>query len=78
LNPSSPDNFSKELQDSNILDPLDEQLPLKDLLAEYERKIIIATLKRTDGNVAKAAEKLQIHKTGLYRKIKEYRIQRAH
>lgn len=48
--------------------------PLKNILQEVEREVIIATLKRKHGNVAEAAKSLKVGKTALYDKLKRLRI----
>jgi len=44
-------------------------------LSEYEKEIIIKTLKETEGNKRKAAKSLNIGVTTLYRKLKRYGIE---
>ena len=46
---------------------------LQEAISKYEKSIIMDTLDSCNGNVAKAAEKLKIHKTSLYRKLEKYR-----
>jgi transcriptional regulator of acetoin/glycerol metabolism len=45
-----------------------EVLPLR----EIKKAVILAAVEQLDGNVLLAAEKLDIGKTTLYRKLKEY------
>lgn len=49
--------------------------PLKDALMEPERQIILATLRANDWNRQKTAEILDINRTTLYKKIKQYRLE---
>jgi len=49
--------------------------PLKDALQEPERQIILATLRANDWNRQKTAEVLDINRTTLYKKIKQYRLE---
>ncbi len=49
-------------------------VPLKGILAEFEREIIDQALRKYRGNVSKAAEELRIGKTALYDKMKRYDI----
>ncbi len=51
-----------------------EGMPLKIMMAEIEREILISTLKKNKGNAAISAQKLNIGKTALYDKMKRYRI----
>jgi transcriptional regulator with PAS, ATPase and Fis domain len=48
--------------------------PLKDILAEVERDIIVDTLKKYHGNVGKAATDLKVGKTAFYDKLKRFEI----
>jgi transcriptional regulator with PAS, ATPase and Fis domain len=48
--------------------------PLKNILAEVEREIIIATLRKFHGNVGKAATELKVGKTAFYDKLKRFGI----
>jgi transcriptional regulator of acetoin/glycerol metabolism len=41
-------------------------------LRQVKRVAILAAVKQLDGNLSLAAEKLEIGKTTLYRKLKEY------
>jgi transcriptional regulator with PAS, ATPase and Fis domain len=47
---------------------------LKDLLEETERHAIVETLRKTGNNRARTAQILGIHRTGLYQKMRKYRI----
>ncbi len=49
-------------------------LPLRSLLDETERLAIVRALEKTGNNRVKAAELLGIHRTGLYQKMRKYRI----
>jgi Nif-specific regulatory protein len=51
-----------------------EGLPLKSMISELERDIIINNLSKTNGNVAKTSKNLSIGKTALYDKMKRYGI----
>ncbi len=48
--------------------------PLKSILQEVEHEVIIATLERNHGNVAKAAKELKVGKTAFYDKLKRFDI----
>ena len=52
----------------------DIRMSLGEQLAEYEKRLIIDTLKRCDGNKAAAAEKLGVNRTTLYSKLQKYDI----
>ena len=47
---------------------------LKEILSEFERDIIVNCLKKNDGNVNQAASDLKVGKTGLYDKMKRYKL----
>ncbi len=49
-------------------------LPLKSMIAEIERDIIIHNLSKTNGNVSKVSKSLKIGKTALYDKMKRYGV----
>lgn len=63
-------------EDHNIITLLEnkEQLSLKDIIAKVEKQVISASLKKYYGNVALAAESLQVGKTAFYDKIKRHSI----
>ncbi|MEO5355963.1 MAG: sigma-54 dependent transcriptional regulator [Nitrospirae bacterium YQR-1] len=48
--------------------------PLKDALFEYERSMILAALRETDGNISASANLLGLFRQSLQRKIKEHSI----
>ncbi|HEV2064660.1 MAG TPA: sigma-54 dependent transcriptional regulator [Thermoanaerobaculia bacterium] len=49
--------------------------PLKDARDDFERRYILAALKRHRGNVTRAAEMLGLERSNLYRKLKSYGIE---
>lgn len=49
--------------------------PLKDVVAQAEKEAIINALNKTRGNKTKAAEKLGIHRTALYKKMNKYKLE---
>jgi len=54
--------------------PLDAGLPLKAILESTERQAIVNALRQAGNNRVMAARALGIHRTGLYQKMKKYRI----
>ncbi len=50
--------------------------PLRELLEEFERSIIIAELKRSGWNVSRAAARLGVERANLHRKMRRYSIER--
>ncbi|MBB5349746.1 hypothetical protein JWG42_17025 [Desulfoprunum benzoelyticum] len=51
-----------------------EGMPLKGMIAELEREIILHSLEKNRGNVAMTATDLQLGKTAFYDKMKRYDI----
>ena len=49
--------------------------PLREARDDFERRYILAALRRFRGNVTRAAETLQIERSNLYRKLKSYGIE---
>ena len=65
---------------SNLQYPSPERVPEKDEilpLEELERRAILRTLRETGGDKLSAARMLGIGKTTLYRKLKQYHMERA-
>ena len=54
------------------------QLPLKEMVAEFEAAVINQALRKYEGNVATAAARLKIGKTALYDKMKQHSISAKH
>ena len=54
-----------------------EPKSLKDMLDEYEKKIILAELDANEGNVSQTARKLNIDRANLYRKLRTYGVVKA-
>lgn len=58
-----------------VKSPQANGIPLKKAVENYEKQLILAALADCGGNVARAAERLQIHKSVLYRKLEKIRNQ---
>jgi two-component system nitrogen regulation response regulator NtrX len=77
----SADEIRREDLPSEILDgePEVEALPagapLKNAREDFERRYILAALRRHRGNITRAAEELQVERSNLYRKLKSYGIE---
>ncbi len=56
-------------------DGLAADAPLKDARDDFERRYILAALKRHRGNVTRTAEALDIERSNLHRKLKAYGIE---
>ena len=67
----TPDNKSNYL--NSVYDRIGRN-SLKEILAEFERDIILNCLEKNEGNVQQAAFDLRVGKTGLYDKMKRYKL----
>lgn len=56
----------------HIKDEESEEKSLKDIIDEYEKKILLAELDANDGNVSQTAKRLRIDRANLYRKLRAY------
>ncbi len=63
-----------DVQENNIFIAFNQDADLKDFLAEAEKQYIMKVLKDCEGKICDAANKLRIHRTALYRKLKTYNI----
>jgi DNA-binding NtrC family response regulator len=68
---SSPHAFGRPADDGEYI-----PMPLRDALLEPERQIILAALQANDWNRQRTAEVLDINRTTLYKKIKQYELER--
>jgi len=53
---------------------VNEKKSLKDIMDEYEKKIILTELDINDGNVSQTAKKLQVDRANMYRKLRAYGV----
>lgn len=67
-----PDHFSKK--EVNVIFPNGLPATLKQVTAEAEKSAIIETLKLTDNNKSKAAQRLGIDRKTLYNKLSQYSL----
>ena len=80
------DNFIIELKDlpSKMVDNTqhipenEDNLTLENIMGEYEKKIIIKFLKKNHWNCNETANKMGIHRSVLYKKIKKYNIEKEY
>jgi two-component system nitrogen regulation response regulator NtrX len=56
-------------------DGLPADAPLREARDDFERRYILAALRRHRGNVSRTAEFLQLERSNLYRKLKGYGIE---
>ena len=51
-----------------------KNLPLRELIADIEKRIILQTLERVEGSQKRAAEELRLNPTTLHEKMKRYKL----
>ncbi|HEY3202484.1 MAG TPA: sigma-54 dependent transcriptional regulator [Thermoanaerobaculia bacterium] len=69
------EDLPAEIRDGELSAPLPAEAPLRDARDDFERRYILAALRRHHGNVSRAAETLQVERSNLYRKLKSYGIE---
>jgi len=70
-------NTVKKSQSDDVINnhmTADNTLPLKDVLNNCEKQYITSALSLANGNIIKAAESIDISPSGLYKKIRDYKI----
>ncbi len=55
-----------------VAEMVDGGIFFEDAVAEFEKHFILAVLKRTNGNLSKAAEELRIHRNTLSKRVEKY------
>jgi Nif-specific regulatory protein len=73
----SAEHFPQLEPDSKAFEQLERHKSLKEKLQSVERQIIIDTLEKTDWNVTKAAEILEVTRQHLHNKINQYKIRQS-
>jgi DNA-binding NtrC family response regulator len=78
--PNLPETVREEARRSPTpqLGARDEDKPLREAVAELEKRMILAALERAHGNRSEAARKLGIARPQLYAKMEEHGIGRGH
>jgi two-component system nitrogen regulation response regulator NtrX len=69
------EDLPAEILEGESAPQISADAPLKDARDEFERRHILAALRRHRGNVTRAAEALQVERSNLYRKLKSYGIE---
>jgi two-component system nitrogen regulation response regulator NtrX len=64
-----------EMRDGGIAEAVAPEAPLRDAREDFERRYILAALKKNRGNVSRTAEALDLERSNLYRKLKAYGIE---
>ncbi len=55
-----------------VTEMVEKGVLFEDAVAEFEKHFILSVLKRTRGNLSKAAEELRIHRNTLSRRVEKY------
>ncbi len=73
-------SFQRPVETENLY-PVDTDIPFKIAMAmvqqRFEKSYLLETLKQCGGNVSKSSEKMELNPRTLWRKIKEYQIDRS-
>jgi two-component system nitrogen regulation response regulator NtrX len=69
------EDLPAEIRDAELAAPPPADAPLRDAREDFERRYILASLKRHRGNVTRTAEALGVERSNLYRKLKSYGIE---
>jgi two-component system nitrogen regulation response regulator NtrX len=64
-----------EIGNRGIPERLAPEAPLRDAREDFERRYILAALRKYRGNVSRTAEALDLERSNLYRKLKAYGIE---
>jgi len=55
-----------------VTEMVERGILFEDAVAEFEKYFILSTLKRTNGNLSKAADELRIHRNTLSKRVEKY------
>ena len=55
-----------------VTEMVERGILFEDAVAEFEKHFILSVLKRTNGNLSKAAEELRIHRNTLSKKVEKF------
>ncbi|MFY9551055.1 MAG: sigma-54 dependent transcriptional regulator [Thermoanaerobaculia bacterium] len=69
------EDLPAEVRDAELSAPLPPDAALRDARDDFERRYILAAIRRHRGNMTRAAETLQVERSNLYRKLKGYGIE---
>jgi two-component system, NtrC family, nitrogen regulation response regulator NtrX len=69
------EDLPAEIRDAELAAPPPADASLRDAREDFERRYILASLKRHRGNVTRTAEALGVERSNLYRKLKSYGIE---
>ena len=63
----------KERVDALCAEMIDRGLLFSEALGQFEKSFITEVLRRCDGNILRASEKLEIHRNTLSKRLAQYR-----
>ena len=69
------EDLPSEFREGELAETAVGQAPLRDARDDFERRYILAALKKNRGNVSRTAEALDLERSNLYRKLKAYGIE---
>jgi two-component system nitrogen regulation response regulator NtrX len=69
------EDLPSEFREGELAESAVGQAPLRDARDDFERRYILAALKKNRGNVSRTAEALDLERSNLYRKLKAYGIE---
>jgi two-component system, NtrC family, nitrogen regulation response regulator NtrX len=69
------EDLPSEFREGELSETAVGQAPLRDARDDFERRYILAALKKNRGNVSRTAEALDLERSNLYRKLKAYGIE---
>ena len=55
-----------------VTEMVERGILFEDAVAEFEKHFILSVLKRTNGNLSKAADELRIHRNTLSKKVEKF------
>jgi DNA-binding NtrC family response regulator len=55
-----------------VAEMVERGILFEDAVAEFQKNFILCVLKRTNGNLSKAAEELRIHRNTLSKRVEKY------
>ncbi len=63
----------KERVDALCVEMIDRGLLFSEALGQFEKSFITEMMRRCDGNILRASEKLEIHRNTLSKRLSQYR-----
>jgi two-component system nitrogen regulation response regulator NtrX len=69
------EDLPAEIRGGSLAEGMPADAPLRDARDDFERRYILAALKRHRGNVSRTAEALDLERSNLYRKLRTYGIE---